>query len=57
MASLSSERPDQVDQPEPEEALSDTGQGLPDHEPDDGDDREVLLDDPEDPESPLDEEP
>jgi len=45
-----------VDQPEPEEVLSGGGERTPDHEPSDLDDREVILDDPEDLEPPVDEE-
>ncbi|HMJ35002.1 MAG TPA: hypothetical protein VK501_13905 [Baekduia sp.] len=43
-----------VDRPEPEEALSGAAERTPDHEPTDLDDREVQLDDPAEPEAPLD---
>lgn len=44
---MSSERikPEAVDRPEPDEALSGVPARTPDHEPSD-DDREVILDDP-----------
>ena len=55
MAEPNPERAD-ADRPEPEEALSGSAERTPDHEPTDMDDREVPLDDPEQPEPPVDEE-
>lgn len=45
---------DRTDLPEPDDTLSSTGAATPDHEPSDGDDREVLLDEPEQPDPPVD---
>jgi hypothetical protein len=42
------------DDPEPEEALTGAAARDRDHEPADGDDREVLLDDPDLPAVPVD---
>lgn len=42
-----------VDQPEPNEALSQTAARPRDHEPTDEDDREVVLDDPTLPDVPI----
>lgn len=46
-------KPEDVDRPEPDEALSGTAARTPDHEPTD-DDREVILDDPALPELAID---
>lgn len=49
------ETPDQTDLPEPEQVLAGSADQNPDHEPTDQDDREVLLDEPEQPVPPVDE--
>jgi hypothetical protein len=54
---MSDERPDppeQTDIPEPERALTGSADRTADHDPGDEDDREVLLDDPNEPEAPVD---
>jgi hypothetical protein len=43
---MSEQQPD-VDRPEPDQAIVGSAARTPDHEPADGDDREVALDDPE----------
>jgi hypothetical protein len=45
-----------VDQPEPEDVLPTTPRPAADHEPTDAEDRPVELDEPEQPEPPIDDE-
>jgi hypothetical protein len=50
------ETPEHTDLPEPEQALAGAAERTPDHAPTDQDDREVLLDEPEQPVPPIDDE-
>jgi hypothetical protein len=44
----------ETDRPEPEDALTGAADRTPDHDPADDDDRDVPLDDPAEPDAPVD---